>query len=65
MLSVGIGGTVYTMKSACASPIAAAEARMKVVKCMFATAIKGATTMYKKAKEGVKVPRNIVTKHEQ
>lgn len=51
MLSVGIGGTVYTMKSACARPIAVAVARMKVVRCMFATAIKGATTMYRRQKE--------------
>jgi hypothetical protein len=49
MVSVGIGGTVYTMKSACATRTAAATAMMKDVRCMMlAAAIKGATTMYKK-----------------
>jgi hypothetical protein len=47
ILSVGIGGTVYTMKSACATWKAAAAATMKEVKCMVATAIKDGAINYK------------------
>lgn len=64
--SVGIGGTVYTMKSASATRKPAAAATMKEVKCILATTIKGAATMYKESKSVVSVAFSVViTKNER
>jgi exopolyphosphatase/pppGpp-phosphohydrolase len=48
MLSVGIGGTVYTMKSACATLKAAAAATMKEVKYMLRQLSKAKQALFTK-----------------